>query len=529
MSLKSAIVAIVFWAVFCSSTTAQPLIFCSEGSPEGFDPALHTSPTTFDASSRPLYDGLTRFKPGTTEVIPALAESWQVSDDGKSVTFTLRQGVTFHTNDAFAPTRNLNADDVIFTFDRQGNPDNLYHTVSGGTWDYFNAMALPELIHKMEKVDDNVITFHLTHPYAPLLAHLAMDFASIMSKEYADAMHAAGRPEMLDKAPIGTGPFTFHSYSEDTFVRFQRNAEYWDDTAMVEDLIFAITPDPTQRYQKLQDGECHVMAYPYLSDLAKMKANDDVTVLEQTSLNIGYLAYNTQMPPFDNANVRRALDMAIDKKAIIDEVYEGRALVAKNPIPPDIWAYDHDTVEALFDPQGAIDILADEGVFDLTMKIWALPVHRSYNPNGQRLAEMIQEDLARIDVEVEIVSYDWGEYIARSKDIYRDGAVLLGWTGDNGDPDNFLSILLGCDHVEATNVAQWCNPAFETLIQNAKILPTQAERMPLYSEAQAIFKRESPWTTIAHSLNFTAMRKEVKNYIMNPFGGHTFDSVSLEN
>ena len=313
MSFKKIMATGLLLSTLGVAAQAQSLVYCSEGSPEGFDPALYTAGTTFDASSHPIYNRLAEFKVGTTETIPALAESWEVSEDGKTVTFKLRKGVKFHSNAQFTPTRDFNADDVIFSFDRQGNADNPYNQVSGGTWEYYGAMSMPDLIESIEKVDDYTVQFNLTRAEAPIIANMAMDFASIVSKEYADAMLEAGTPEMLNQAPIGTGPFTFQAYQKDAVIRYVRNDEYWGDPAKVEALIFAITPDASVRYQKVQAGECHVMAYPNPADVQAMKDAEDVVVMEQEGLNVGYLAYNTQMPPFDNANVRKALNMAIDK------------------------------------------------------------------------------------------------------------------------------------------------------------------------------------------------------------------------
>lgn len=175
-----------------SAAAAQNLVYCSEGSPEGFDPALYTSGTTFDASARNMYDGLVAFEYGTTNTTPGLAESWEVSEDGLEYTFHLREGVKFHKTDYFEPTRDMNADDVIFTFDRQGNPDNPYYTVSGGTWEYYNSMSMPDLIKSIDKIDDHTVKFTLNRPDAPMIANLAMQFGSIMSKEYADKLLEAG-------------------------------------------------------------------------------------------------------------------------------------------------------------------------------------------------------------------------------------------------------------------------------------------------------------------------------------------------
>jgi dipeptide transport system substrate-binding protein len=528
MSIRTSLVTGLLLATVGVSASAQSLVYCSEGSPEGFDPALYTAGTTFDASSHPIYDHLTEFKVGTTEVLPGLAESWEVSEDGMTVTFKLRQGVKFHANDQFTPTRDFNADDVIFTFDRQGNPDNPYNSYSGGTWEYYGSMSMPDLVESIEKVDDYTVQFNLTRPEAPFIANMAMDFASIVSKEYADAMMEAGKPEQLNQAPIGTGPFKFQAYQKDAVIRYLRNDEYYGDKAKVESLIFAITPDAAVRYQKVQAGECHIMAYPNPADVAAMKDSPEVVVMEQEGLNVGYLAYNTNVAPFDNANVRKALNMAIDKQSIIDVVFQGSGQIAKNPIPPTMWSYDDAIVDDPYDPEAAKLMLEAEGVTDLSMKIWAMPVQRPYNPNARRMAELMQDDLSKVGVTVEIVSYEWGEYLERSKAADRDGAVLLGWTGDNGDPDNFLAVLLGCDAVGNSNRANWCNADFDKLIQDAKVLPTQEERAALYEQAQVIFKDQAPWATIAHSVVYMTMRPEVEGYVVHPLGGHIFNAVGLK-
>jgi dipeptide transport system substrate-binding protein len=157
-----------------------------------------------------------------------------------------------------------------------------------------------------------------------------------------------------------------------------------------------------------------------------------------------------------------------------------------------------------------------------------MPVQRPYNPNARRMAELIQADWAKVGVEADIVTYEWGEYLERSKDKNRDGAVLLGWTGDNGDPDNFLAVLLGCDGVGGSNRAQWCHKPFEDLIQQAKVVSDNDKRAELYKQAQIVFKEQAPWATIAHSVVFKPVRKEVKNFKIDPFGGHVFYGVDIE-
>ncbi len=519
----------LFLGLSSAATFGQTLVYCSEGSPEGFDPALYTAGTTFDASSQAMYDRLTDFETGTTNVVPGLAESWTSSEDGLVYTFNLRRGVKFHSNDMFAPSRDFNADDVVFTFERQRQDDHPYHTVSGGTWEYFDGMGMPGLVASIEKVDDYTVKFVLNHPEAPFVSNMAMDFASILSAEYADAMMAAGTPEMLNQAPIGTGAFEFVAYQKDAVIRYRAHDEHWrDGQPRVDNLVFAITPDNSVRFQKLKAGECHIMPYPNPADIQAMQDDEDIIVMEQEGLNVGYLAYNTTQAPYDNPRVRRALNMAIDKQAIIDVVFQGSGQIAKNPIPPTMWSYNDDIEDDPYDPDSARQILMEEGVEDLQMKIWAMPVQRPYNPNARRMAELMQADFAKVGVEVEIVSYEWGEYLSRSRPLDRDGAILLGWTGDNGDPDNFLAVLLGCDGRENSNRAQWCHQPFEDLIQKAKIITDQAERARLYRDAQAIFKEQAPWATIAHSVVYMPLLPQVNGYKVHPLGSHIFRNVSLE-
>lgn len=210
-----------------ASVQAKTLVYCSEGSPEGFNPQLFTSGTTYDASSVPIYNRLVEFKTGTTEVIPGLAEKWDISEDGKTYTFHLRKGVKWQSSKDFKPTRELNADDVVFSFDRQKNEQNPYHKVSGGSYEYFEGMGLPDLISEVKKVDDHTVQFVLTRPEAPFLADLAMDFASILSKEYADNMLKAGTPEKVDLNPVGTGPFQLVQYQKDSRILYKAFDGYW--------------------------------------------------------------------------------------------------------------------------------------------------------------------------------------------------------------------------------------------------------------------------------------------------------------
>ncbi|TRW95285.1 ABC transporter substrate-binding protein [Paracoccus sp. M683] len=530
MTVKLFLVCASALALSAGLAQAKTFVYCSEASPEGFDPAPYTAGTTFDASAHPIYNRLTEFKKGTTEVEPGLAESWEVSEDGTEYTFHLRQGVKWHSNEKFTPTRDFNADDVLFSFDRQGNAENPWHQYNPGiTYEYYTAMSMPELVKSVEKIDDYTVKITLNSPEAPFLANIAMPFASIVSKEYADALEAAGTREDLNNMPIGTGPFKFVAYQKDAVIRYAKNPDYWGTAPIIDDLVFAITPDAAVRLQKLKAGECHLMPYPAPADIEAIRADTNLKLDEQAGLNVGYLAYNTTLAPFDNPQVRKALNMAINKQAIVDAVFQGAAEPAKNPIPPTMWSYNDAIQDDPYDPEAAKAMLDEAGVSDLTMQIWAMPVQRPYMPNARRTAELMQEDLSKVGVKAEIVSYEWGEYLAKSMEAGRTGAVILGWTGDNGDPDNFLSVLLSCDSAGegGANRAFWCNEEFSSLLKDAKVTADQAERTALYEQAQVVFKDQAPWYTIAHSTQYVPMSAKVSGFVMSPLGDFTFETVDI--
>jgi dipeptide transport system substrate-binding protein len=509
---------------------AKTLVFCSEGSPENFYPAVNTTGTSFDGSE-PIYNRIVEFERGGTKVVPGLAEKWTISDDGTVYTFNLRKGVKWHTSRTFKPTRDFNADDVLFSIDRQWKQDHPYFKVTSQNHSYFDDMAMPKLLKSVEKVDDYTIKITLNQPEAPFLADLAMPFAAIQSKEYADAMLKAGTPEKIDQDPIGTGPFSLLQYQKDAVVRYRAFPEYWGGKAKIDDLVYSITPDASVRWAKVQKGECHLMPYPNPADIDTIKKDPNVTLMEQPGLNVGYLAFQTTKKPFDDVRVRKAISMAINKQAIIDAVYLSSGVAAKNPIPPTMWSYNDAVKDDPYDPAAAKKLLAEAGFPNgLETDLWAMPVQRPYNPNARRIAELMQADLAKIGVKAEIKSFEWGEYRKRLQ-AGEHQMGMLGWTGDNGDPDNFLHSLLGCasaQSVSGANIAKFCNKQFDDLVIKAKRISDQGERTKLYEQAQVVFKEQAPWFTIAHAVQLKPVRKEVIDFKLSPFGRHSFYGVDIK-
>jgi dipeptide transport system substrate-binding protein len=526
--LRSGLLAAASLVVLTAGAEAKTLVFCSEGSPEGFNPQLFTAGTTFDASSRQVYNRLYQPDRGETEPKPALAEGVEISDDGTVYTFKLRKDVKFQTTQDFTPSRNFGADDVVFSIERQRDANHPYNKVSGGSYEYFAGSGLPQLIKSVEKVDDSTVKVTLNNPDATFLPLMSQDFASILSAEYADKMMQAGTPEQLDLNPVGTGPFQLVAYQKDAVIRYKANPDYWQGKAALDTLVFAITPDASVRWQKLKAGECHVTLQPNPADIPAIKEDANVNLLQREGLNVGYLGFNVEKKPVDDKRVRQALTMAINKQAIIDSVYQGAGVAAKNPMPPTVWGYNKDIEATAYDPDGAKKLLGEAGQgsgFKTTL--WAMPVTRPYNPNARRMAELVQADWKAVGVDAEIVSFEWGEYLKRTQAGEQD-TFMLGWTADIADPDNFLGVLLGCDAVGNTNRARWCDKAYDDLIKQAKRITDTGERAKLYAKAQEIFKEEAPWVTVAHSIVFQPVRKEVVDYRIDPFGGNIFYGVDLK-
>ena len=510
------------------AASAKTLVYCAEGSPENFTPALNTTGTSLDAA-RPVFDQLVEFERGTVKLMPGLAESWTVSEDGKTVTFKLRKGVKFGAVKDFKPTRDFNADDVLFSFDRQSDEKNAYYKISGGKYDYYNDMDMPKLLSKIEKTDDYTIVMTLSEPNVAILANLAMDFATIQSAEYADFLMKKGKPELFDQVPVGTGPFTFSSYQKDAVIRFKANKDYWGGKPAIDDLVYAITPDPTARYSKLKTGECQVAPYPRPADIPEMKKDSSINVLSQPGLNIGYLSFNAQKPPFDKKEVRQAVSMAIDKAAIVKDVYLGAGQAAKNLIPPTMLGYNDAVVDYPFDPAKSKTMLAAAGVTGpIDMDLWYMPVQRPYNPDAKRIAEMMQSDLAKVGITAKLVTYEWGEYRKRIQN-GEATAAQFGWTGDNGDPDNFF-FFLGCPGGKpaASNIGKWCNEAFNADLVKGRQTPDPAARAKIYGEMQVIQHDEEPVMNIAHSVVYEPVSVNVVDFKMSPLGRNQFDGVDLK-
>lgn len=498
------------------------LIYCAEGSPESFNPQLVTSGTTIDAISQHLYDRLLDIDPHLGTLLPALASSWQVSPDGLTYRFKLKPNVQFHQTAYFKPSRPMTADDVVFTFDRILSLANPFH-FAAAEYPYFDSVDWRQLVKSVQAIANDEVEFVLTRPDSSFLSTLATDFAAILSAEYAAQLQQQGQLEQLDLLPVGTGPFYFKHYQKDVLIRYYRHPLYWRQQVQLPQILIDIVPDNTKRLAKLLTKECDVAPIPRLAELSLLSQKPDFVVDSQTSMNVGYWAFNTQKPPFNQVKVRQALAYAINKQNILQAVYFGQAQAADSLLPPTSWAYQQNQQTQRYDPVKAKQLLAEAGYANgFSMDIWAMPVQRLYNPNALKMAELMQADLAQIGIRSKIISYEWNTF-RRKLRLGEHDSVLIGWSADSADPDNFLRPLLSCAAaVSGSNRANWCDPFYDELLANAVSTADVTARRGFYQAAQQYQSEQMPLVPIAHSKRFQVHNNKVNGIKINPYGGISF-------
>ena len=517
-------------AIAATPAFAKPLTVCTESSPDGFDVVQFNSLVTTNASADVIFNALVAYDEVQKKVVPALADKWEVSADGLTYTFHLRPDVAFQTTEWFKPTRTLDAGDVAFTFDRMLDANNPWHKVAGASgFPHAQSMGLVKLVKSVTKVDANTVKFELNEPNATFLSILTMGFASIYSSEYADLLLKAGKQIDLNAKPVGTGPFALKSYTKDALIRYDVNPAYWGQKPKVDRLIYAITPDAAVRAQKVKAGECQIALSPKPQDVAAAKQDNALKVVETPAFMTAFVALNTQKKPLDNQKVRQALNMAFDRTTYLKAIFDNTATPATNPWPPITWGYDKAIQPYPYDPAKAKQLLADAGYANgFSTTIWVRPNGSVLNPNPRAGAELLQADFAKIGVKAEIKVIEWGELIKQAKQGQHD-TLFMGWAGDNGDPDNYLSPLFSCNAVQSgINFARFCDPQLDKLIAEGKATADQARRVKLYEAAQQIIRDQALWIPLGYPTAAAITRTNVSGYQVSPFGRQNFASVAVQ-
>jgi dipeptide transport system substrate-binding protein len=517
-------------ALAAAPALAKPLTVCTESSPDGFDVVQFNSLVTTNASADVIFNSLVSYDEAAKKVVPALADRWDVSADGLTYTFHLRPNVQFQTTAWFKPTRTLNADDVVFTFSRMLDANNPWHSVTGPSgFPHAQSMGLAKLVKSVSKVDDGTVKFELTEPNSTFLSILTMGFASIYSAEYANQLLKAGKQVDLNAQPVGTGPFQLKSYTKDAVIRYEVNPAYWGPKPKVDRLIYAITPDAAVRAQKVKTGECLIALSPKPDDIAIAKGDKTLKVVQTPAFMTAFVALNTQKKPLDNQKVRQALNMAFDRTTYLKTVFDNTATPATNPWPPTAWGYDRSIQPYPYDPAKAKQLLASAGFPNgFATTIWVRPNGSVLNPNPRASAELLQADFAKIGVKADIKVIEWGELIKEAKQGQHD-TLFMGWAGDNGDPDNYLSPLFSCNAVTSgINFSRFCDPQLDKLIADGKATADQAKRVKLYEAAQKIIHDQALWIPLGYPTAAAITRANVSGYQVSPFGRQNFGNVTVQ-
>jgi ABC-type transport system substrate-binding protein len=518
--------------------TEKVLIFACAGDADKLDPADVTDGES-TARTDSIFEGLVEYKEGTAEIQPCLATSWNISEDGKSIIFNLRQGVKFHDGTDF------NADAVVFSFARQYDTNNQFYQY--GEWAYWGYMFSD--IEAVEKIDDYTVKIILSRPNAAMMTSLAMFTVAIVSPTNAETWK-----EDAFKHPVGTGPFKFVEWVKDDHITLEANKEYWRGAPKIDKLIFRVITDPSARLLAIQAGEIQGMEYPDPASFNSITSDATLQLLTQPGMNVGYLAMNngygyndtnhngmrdTDEPwvktpgyfaPFTNRSVRQAVNYAIDKNSIVKNLYKGTAIVAKNGMPPFMLGYNDDIVDYPYNTTKARELLTEAGYpngFNTTL--WVMPVSRPYMFDPSKIGEAIQSYLEDVNIHVDIYQIDWSTYLEKTQ-AGEHPMCLLGWTGDNGDPDNFMNVLYGenqCTLGTAGNVAFYNNTEVQDLLSDALQTYNVSERAQLYKEAQVIIHDDAPFVYLAHANQNLVFTKNVQGFVLNPTARYFFYSVDM--
>lgn len=505
-------------------------IFCGQGTPLSLNPQKVDNDIAAEALAPQLFNTLVHLSQDDHTLKPMLASSWQLSDDRTEYTFTLRDNVTFQSTNWFTPTRPLNADDVVFTFNRILKSQHPFHYVGGADYPWFSGIGFSKTVKDVVAIDDKHVKFVLNSPDNTFLPNLSTIYSSIQSKEYGDLLVRSDLKQYIDTHPVGTGPFYLDEYSVNDYVRLRRHDNYWNGKPKMEQVVFDISSRGTGTLAKLLRNKCDVLYAPKSSQIPTIQQNPNLVLEAHPSMNVSFIALKTQNPALDDIRVRKALNLAVNRSAIIDSVYYGYGTPAYSILPPESWAYQKDTAQVRYDRNYARALLREAGYGKgLELSIWVNAEPTVYNPSPRKVAELLQANFADIGIKLNILL---DERLTRAQIRERATAdmVLSGWSADTTDPDNFFRPLLSCNaEFAGLNIATWCNPDFDFLLDLAKETTEQRYRLNLYRQAQNMLNEEVPVVPIAHGMQFQAKHKSLKGFDASPFNTLSFENVEREN
>jgi peptide/nickel transport system substrate-binding protein len=512
-------------------------IFGAQGEPICLDPAIITDGISGRIINQ-VFEGLVKFDKDTTNVVPGLAEKWTTSADGKVWTFTLRKGAKFHDGTEF------NADAVVKNFDYWKNTKNPLHDAqikAGQTFEYFDAQFggfdADSIITEVKAVDPATVQITLKEPQGPFLNNLAMFVFVFWSPT---ALEKAGVNSC--KTPVGTGPYKFVEWKANEQVTLEAFADYWDkpNVAKMKKVIIRNIPNNSSRLLALSAGEIHGMEGMEPRDVTAVKGNPKFKLILRPANTTGYVAFNYKVKEFNDPKVRQAFAQAMNKAPIVDKFYGGTGQVTNQFQPPALWGYNKTIEDWKFDTAAAKKLLTDAGypngisevTFDgkkVPLEFWYMPVSRPYYPNPKDIATALAADWAKAGINVSLQTIDWATYLDKRK----NGQLplyMLGWTGDNGDPDNFVCYFFCLDAKDTpkANDGFFADKEISDILKKAAALVKKEERTPLYQQAEKLIHDRIVRLFIANNQPPLAFTANVEGYVPNPTGTEFFNTVVVK-
>ncbi|AVO36298.1 ABC transporter substrate-binding protein [Pukyongiella litopenaei] len=484
-----------------AQTPPGVLIVGQIAEPKSLDPAAVTAVNDFRILVN-VYEGLTRYKPGTLEVEPALATGWSISDDGTEYTFTLRDGVMFHDGTPF------NAEAVKFNFDRMLDENHPFHDTGPFPLSFFFGA-----VQSTEAVDDKTVKFTLNAPYAPFLSNLAYPTGLMVSP---DAVKAHGKE--FGRNPVGTGPFKFAEWRSNEAVVVERNDAYWGDAAGTEAVVFRPITDANTRVAEMLAGGIDMMVEVPPTSLGQFQG-DGFIVTEQAGPHVWFLILNAKEGPFADQKVRQAANYAINKEAIVNDVLEGTATVAAGPTPPAFaWAYNDDLDPYPYDPDKARALIAEAGAEGAELTFYVTE-GGSGMLDPIPMGTAIQADLEAVGFDVKIETYEWNTFLGEVNPGLEGKADMAEMAWMTNDPDTlpYLALRSGAwPDKGGFNSGYYANDKVDELLEAARAATDQDERARLYREMQVIVQEDAPWVFVANWKQNAVTSDRVENFRLEP-------------
>ena len=502
LALAVAAFSLAFGSAAFAQTPPNVLVVGQIAEPKSLDPSVDTAVNDFRILMN-MYDGLVRYKDGTLQPEPALAKSWDISADGLTYTFHLRDGVKFHDGSPF------NADAVKFTFDRMLDEKNPYHDTGPFPLSFFFSS-----IDTVTAVDDMTVQFKLKEPYAPFLSNLAYPAGLIVSPE---AVKKWGKD--FGRHPSGTGAFKFDQWDSNAKVVISRNDDYWDGKAPLDAIIYRPITDANTRVAEMLSGGIDVMVEVPPDALAQFRDNSAFKVYEQAGPHVWFLILNMKDGPFKDKKIRQAANYAINKKALVDNVLQGTAAVAAGPTPPAFaWAYDDKLQPYPYDPAKAKELLKEAG-YNGEQVTFYVTEGGSGMLDPQAMGTAIQADLEAVGMKVKIESYEWNTFLGKVNPGLEGKADMAEMAWMTNDPDTlpFLALRTGAfPDKGGFNSGYYSNPKVDALLEKARTSTDQAERATLYKQMQEIVHDDAPWVFIANWKQNAVTSAAVKDFKLQP-------------